>query len=214
MKKILEKLFAAADNHGEDSGELDHVAGDLQDLLCKSWSIMTVSQRLQLLRSNEVESLVELGARGEFDREDLIDELNDVLETMEAEVLKAGYAFEEVNGNHCWLIEAEGGEDFRTAEDAIEDAYKHLLANQKAEEASDGGDGKSHVKVVVACSNSEGAPEFHTCSVYVTAKQVEDGEHYALAIENAELNGFEGPMVAFDAQDPAAQQLGSVLVWI
>lgn len=29
MNKILEKLFAAADNHGEDSGEPDHAVGDL-----------------------------------------------------------------------------------------------------------------------------------------------------------------------------------------
>ena len=34
------------------------------------------------------------------------------------------------------------------------------------------------------------------------------------AIENAESNGYEHPMLAFDAHDPAAKQLGELLAWI
>lgn len=69
-------------------------------------------------------------------------------------------------------------------------------------------------KVVVLCTNSAGAPEFHTCSPEVTHQQMLDGVHYELAKENAGFNGFEPPMIAFDALDPAARQLGEILIWI
>lgn len=69
-------------------------------------------------------------------------------------------------------------------------------------------------KVVVLCTNSEGTPEFHTCVPAVTHQQMVEGDHYTLAKENAEENGYEGPMVAFDATDPAAKQLGEVLAWL
>jgi hypothetical protein len=41
MKSILEKLFGAADNHAEDTGEPDHEVGDLQDVLRTAWNLMT-----------------------------------------------------------------------------------------------------------------------------------------------------------------------------
>ena len=71
-----------------------------------------------------------------------------------------------------------------------------------------------HVKVVVLCINSAGEPEFHTCTPEVTPEQYDNGEHYAMAKENAADNGFEEPMVAFDEKDGAARQLGEVLAWI
>ncbi|RQR65310.1 hypothetical protein DIE18_02170 [Burkholderia sp. Bp9125] len=70
-----------------------------------------------------------------------------------------------------------------------------------------------HVKVAVLCTNSNGSPEFHTCTPAVTQEQLADGEHYALAKENAADNGYDGPMIAFDANDEAARQLGDVLAW-
>ncbi|KVP16902.1 hypothetical protein [Burkholderia ubonensis] len=70
-----------------------------------------------------------------------------------------------------------------------------------------------HVKVAVLCTNSNGEPEFHTCTPEVTQAQVDDGEHYELAKENAAENGYEGPMIAFNANDVAARQLGEVLAW-
>lgn len=70
------------------------------------------------------------------------------------------------------------------------------------------------VKVVVLCSNAEGMPEFHTCTPEVTQAQIDEGEHYQLAIDNAEDNGYEGPLIAFDATDPAAKQLGEVFAWL
>jgi hypothetical protein len=69
-------------------------------------------------------------------------------------------------------------------------------------------------KVVVLCTNSNGAPEFHTCSVSVTEKQISQGDHYELAKGNATYNGFEEPMIAFDAQDEAGKQLGEIHVWL
>lgn len=69
-------------------------------------------------------------------------------------------------------------------------------------------------KVIVLCINSEGAPEFHTCTPAVTQEQMEQGRHYELAKENAADNGYEEPMMAFDENDPAAKQLGDMLIWL
>jgi hypothetical protein len=76
MEKILELLFKAADNHGEDTGEPDHAVGDLQQLLVRAYSFLSPSQKLEFLASDEVQDLVDAGARGEFDVESLRDEIN------------------------------------------------------------------------------------------------------------------------------------------
>lgn len=73
---------------------------------------------------------------------------------------------------------------------------------------------KRHVKVTVLCTNSDGAPEFHTCSQYCTPDEIYEGVHYALAKENAEFNGYEAPMIAFDVKDPAAHQMSGVHEWM
>lgn len=134
MAKILEKLFAAADNHGEDSGEPGHTVGDLQDLLRRSWEIMSVSQKLQLLRGTEVYNVVECGARGEFEWDDLVAEITKSLAGQEAEVIEAGYEFKvQIEGTHFWETEDEASEDFPTRVDAVADAYRHLMT-QRAQE--------------------------------------------------------------------------------
>lgn len=68
-------------------------------------------------------------------------------------------------------------------------------------------------KVVVLCTNSEGAPEFHTCAPKVTKAELEAGRHYNLAMKDASDNGYDEPMVAFDETDPAAKQMAQVLSW-
>lgn len=73
---------------------------------------------------------------------------------------------------------------------------------------------KTTVKVIVLCTNSEGAPEFHTCTPDVTKAEYDNGVHYDLAKENAESNGYTGPMIAFDKADPACRQLGDLLAWV
>lgn len=70
------------------------------------------------------------------------------------------------------------------------------------------------MKMVVLCKNVEGAPEFHSCDVDVTAEQAEEGAHYALAIDNATAHGYEGPFEAFDETDPAAKQLFDLGQWM
>jgi hypothetical protein len=75
MSSILKKLFKAADNHAEDTGEADHAVGDLQDVLRAAWDLMTPEQRGQLLESDAVEALIEAGAQDEFRAEDLVAEL-------------------------------------------------------------------------------------------------------------------------------------------
>lgn len=69
------------------------------------------------------------------------------------------------------------------------------------------------VKVAVLCQGGSG-PVLHACEVDVTQAQVDNGEHYDLAKESAEAEGFEQPMIAFDAADPAARQLSSVAGWL
>ena len=64
------------------------------------------------------------------------------------------------------------------------------------------------------CTNSERAPEFHSCAPEATPEQLREGEHYAFAKENAEFNGFTEPMIAFDADDPAARQLESLATYV
>lgn len=45
----------------------------------------------------------------------------------------------------------------------------------------------------------------------VTHQEMVEGKHCDLANDNAEYNRFEGPMIAFDATDSAAKQLGKIL---
>lgn len=72
----------------------------------------------------------------------------------------------------------------------------------------------NYPKVIVLCTNSNGSPEFYTCTPEVTDEQLENGDHYDLAKESAENNGYEAPMIAFDAADEAAKQLGGILAWL
>ncbi len=69
------------------------------------------------------------------------------------------------------------------------------------------------VKVAVLCRDSSGQTAIHTCTPEVTAAQYERGEHYEKAKQNAENNSFEGPMMPFDAADPAAKQLNETAAW-
>lgn len=138
MTETLNKLFAAADNHGEGSGEPDHTIGVLRDLLRRSWEIMSVSQRLQLLESTEVEDLTEAGARCEFEPADLVAEITKDLAEMEAVVAGAGYTFIENDAGIYWELDDEASEDFYAREDAVTDAHAHFVSNQSGLSRAEG----------------------------------------------------------------------------
>ena len=78
-KDILEKLLNAADSHGQDD-DTDHTVGDLQDLLRRAWTIMSVGEHRRLLGSDEAAQVAEAGARGEFDAGELVDELDQAMD--------------------------------------------------------------------------------------------------------------------------------------
>lgn len=124
MKDILEKLLKAADQHGEDD-DPDHTVGDLQDLLRKAWSIMSVGERQIFLASDEVEQVLEAGARGEFPPDGLRAELDQALHQMEASVANAGYRFLQGEHGFFWETKDEASEDFYHRADAVADAYKN-----------------------------------------------------------------------------------------
>lgn len=73
---------------------------------------------------------------------------------------------------------------------------------------------KKHINVVVLCHNSEGRPEFHSCSVEATQSEIDEGKHLEDAKENAEHNGYSAPMIAFDKSDAAASQMASLSSWL
>lgn len=58
------------------------------------------------------------------------------------------------------------------------------------------------IRCVVAATNSEGSPEFYPCTVSCTKAEYNDGEHYDLAKEKAEAEGYKAAWVC-DENDPA-----------
>lgn len=128
MNTILTKLFSAADNHAEDSGEPDHAVGDLQDLLREAWGIMTASQKMALLEGDAVEQVLETGGRDEEDVESLTDTLHAELADMEAKVTAAGYRIMEnpVDEVFFWETNSHEGLSCACREDAVEAAFVDL----------------------------------------------------------------------------------------
>lgn len=61
--------------------------------------------------------------------------------------------------------------------------------------------GDLQLKMIVACIDASGKPELHSCEVTVTKEEYDQGKHYDMAVENAEFNSYEGPMIAFDPVD-------------
>lgn len=68
----LNKLFKSAYLHAVDAFEPDHEVGDLQSLNRTAWALLSNDQRIQVLEGNEVEDNLELGAREEFNAQDLV----------------------------------------------------------------------------------------------------------------------------------------------
>lgn len=210
MKSILEKLFAAADNHAADTEEQDHAVGDLHALLTRAWQLMTVEQKQAFLGSCAVSGVLDTGAREEFSTSDLQRQLT----AEEGAPTANRCAITQLRNVERWM----SGYDTRPQKEIRQDIRETLkLLGQpqnSVEQIATAPEETRQPKVVVLCSNSEGAPEFHTCRPEVTSAQIEAGEHYELAKENAEFNSYSGPMLAFDALDPAAKQLENVAAWL
>lgn len=126
MQQVLEYMFAAADTHGQDTGEPDHTVGDLQDLFRLAWGIMSIGQRLQLLRKPETQDIIEAGSRDEFTGESLAAGVMQRVAKMESVVVAAGIAMMEGERGFFWETPVEASEDFHDRADAVADAYRRL----------------------------------------------------------------------------------------
>lgn len=69
------------------------------------------------------------------------------------------------------------------------------------------------VKVVVAAVNANGEPDLFFTEVNVTPEMLSNGDHYELAKDVAIDEGYEEPMLAFDASDSAAHRLIKAVEW-
>lgn len=88
--------------------------------------------------------------------------------------------------------------------DTVARAAREVYA--AADSHSDSKDLSPHVKVAVAGRNASGEPEIVVYNIECSKEQYENGDHYDMAKERAEDDGFE-PEIAFDENDPAWSML-------
>lgn len=68
------------------------------------------------------------------------------------------------------------------------------------------------IKVIVACENASGEPDFHYCTVVCTKEDYEQGFHYQVAEYQAKEEGYT-PFLAYDENDDAGQLLLPLFKW-
>jgi hypothetical protein len=68
-------------------------------------------------------------------------------------------------------------------------------------------------KVVVACYNASGEPDFFFCKVNCLPADYDEGVHYEIAKQAAKDNGYERPNVAYDESDSPAKELFKMFEW-
>lgn len=68
------------------------------------------------------------------------------------------------------------------------------------------------LKIMVACLNGMGEPDFYFCKVRCTREEYENAEHYALAERKASDEGYE-PRLSFDENDAAGKAIVDHFVW-
>jgi hypothetical protein len=120
MNETLNKLLAAADAHGQRMGDARQ-ASDLQRLLGAAWQLLSVSQKLRMLKSNIVAELSTTG--GGFETQELTAEIEKSLTEMEAALTATGFSIVEIDGMFSWEFDGETSEDFYAREDAVVDAF-------------------------------------------------------------------------------------------
>ena len=57
------------------------------------------------------------------------------------------------------------------------------------------------IKCVVSCRDASGTPSFCPCTVEAETEQYANGEHYDLAKEKAEEEGYEDVGLVYDEND-------------
>lgn len=57
---------------------------------------------------------------------------------------------------------------------------------------------KSKMKMFVSCLNANGSADMFVCEVEATQEQFDNDEHYDLALEQAEQNGYEQPFLCYN----------------
>lgn len=68
------------------------------------------------------------------------------------------------------------------------------------------------VKCVVACYNASGEPDLFFCKVDLHSDRYDVGDHYEMAEDYAQEEGYSGPMVVFDEND-GPKALFDLFVW-
>ncbi len=68
------------------------------------------------------------------------------------------------------------------------------------------------IKCAVACTNSNGEPDFYFVTVKCTDEQYENGDHYDRAKEEAEEAGYD-PFLVYDENDPYSAKIMSMTIW-
>jgi hypothetical protein len=58
-----------------------------------------------------------------------------------------------------------------------------------------------NIKMFVSCRNANGSADMFVCVVEVTQDQFDNGEHYDLACDQAEQNGYEQPFLCYDENE-------------
>lgn len=59
----------------------------------------------------------------------------------------------------------------------------------------------AQISVAVACHNASGQPDMVLVSLEATEAAIEVGDHYDMARRQAELLGYEKPMVCYDSSE-------------
>jgi len=71
---------------------------------------------------------------------------------------------------------------------------------------------KKHIKCIVSVTNSNGEPDLFFIIVNATEEQIENGEHYDTAKDEACDYGYE-PYLVYDENDSAGKSMLSLFQW-
>lgn len=124
-----QELLDAAGHHGDDLGEPGHTVGDLRDMLQACWEVMSPSQRAFVIEGDQVDGIIECGARGEFDVETLMLRLEQQVQYMKNYAEQRGYVIVDMAHGSYWRNSKSGikGSMFEDSGDAIHEAYLEAL---------------------------------------------------------------------------------------